>query len=203
MRLKIKVLEEFFKVTSKINIPSVLIGGLALPAYDVVRTTLDIDLSIYVKKQKKLNELVEQLFKKHIETKQNPKIEHDLFTIFSKKNEAEVWLKPCDAFDWDQEMLKRIEKFNNNFQVLAIEDFIMTKLARSDRTLIDLQDILQLLVANLNEIDWNYLHYRLEKIDIRDEFEKILEAFTLDLESEFKDKARRILQNYEDSKRDY
>jgi hypothetical protein len=196
----IRLLEDFFKVSSKMNIPSVLIGGLALPAYDVVRTTIDIDLAIYVKKQKKLNKLVNLLSKNDIETMQNPKMEHNLFTIFSKRNEAEVWLKPCDAFDWDKEMLKRIERFNKSFKVLALEDYIMTKLARSDRTPVDHQDILQLLISNTDKIDWDYLHYRLDWIEMRNEFERIIEAFTLEVDSEFENKAKKILEMYKDSK---
>lgn len=196
----IRLLEDFFKVSSKMNIPSVLIGGLALPAYDVVRTTIDIDLAIYVKKQKKLNKLVNLLSKNDIEIMQNPKTEHNLFTIFSKRNEAEVWLKPCDAFDWDKEMLKRIERFNKSFKVLALEDYIMTKLARSDRTPVDHQDILQLLISNIDKIDWDYLHYRLDWIEMRDEFERILEAFTLEVDSKFENKAKKILEMYKNSK---
>ncbi|TXT58797.1 MAG: hypothetical protein BAJALOKI2v1_300012 [Promethearchaeota archaeon] len=196
------MLKDFFKVTSKINIPSVLIGGLALPAYDVVRTTIDIDLAICVKKQAKLNKLVDLLAKNHIETKQNPKMNHDLFTIFSKRNEAEDWLKPCDAFDWDKEMLKRIKKFKENYQVLAIEDFIMTKLARADRTPVDHQDILQLLIINIDEIDWDYLHCRLDWIKMKDEFESIIDAFTLEVDSEFENKAKRILKNYKNPVKD-
>jgi murein endopeptidase len=39
------------ELASNIGIPTVLIGGLALPAYNVARTTLDIDICIYVTTQ--------------------------------------------------------------------------------------------------------------------------------------------------------
>jgi hypothetical protein len=182
------------------NVPSVLIGGLALPAYDVVRTTIDIDLAIYVKKQEKLNKLITLLSKNEIKTKQNPKTDHDLFTIFSKTNEAEVWLKPCDKFNWDKEMIKRITEFKEYYKVLAIEDYIMTKLARSDRTPVDHQDILQLLISNIEEIEWDYLHYRLDWIEMRNNFEQIINAFTLEVDSEFEKRAKKILNKYKNSK---
>lgn len=194
------LIQDFFEITSELEINSVIIGGLALPAYKVARTTLDIDIAIHITKQEDLNELLDFLSNRGIRTKQNPKIDHDLFTIFSKTSEAEVWLKPCDAFDWDEKMVENIIKFDKNIHVLAIEDFIMTKLARSDRSLIDHYDILQILISNINELDWDYLHFRLGWIGMRNDFEEILKAFNLDFDSKFQGQAQEILNAYENSK---
>jgi hypothetical protein len=89
------------ELASNLGIPTILIGGLALPAYNVARTTLDIDICIYVATQEQLDIFINNLEKAEIYTKQKPKIVHDVFTVFERKNEVESWLRPCDAFDWD------------------------------------------------------------------------------------------------------
>lgn len=69
-----------------------------------------------------------------ISTVQKPKINRNLFTVFGKFGEAEIWLKPCDAFHWDEQMVGKIQKLFDNVYVLAVEDYILTKLGRSDRS---------------------------------------------------------------------
>ena len=180
-----ELLKTFLTTTSKLSIPTVIIGGLALPAYHVVRTTLDIDLCIYITSQDQLDELLIKLNNNGLKTLQTPKIDHDLFIIFGKNNEAEIWLKPCDTFDWDNKMVEKIKKFKKMINVLAVEDYILTKIARSDRSSTDISDVLQILIANENEIDWNYLHERLKWAKVKGDFKKIIDAFSLS--SELKD----------------
>lgn len=194
-----RLINEILETTDILGIPTVLIGGLALPAYNVGRSTLDIDICIYVESQKELNKLIESLQNKGIETKQRPKIHHDLFIVFGKSNEAEIWLKPCDAFDWDKKMLKKTKPFQENFNVLAVEDFILTKLARTDRTSTDINDILQLLIANKNKINWEYLRYRLKWVGLTEDFTQILDAFTLDLDTKYKELAKSIIEKFKDN----
>ncbi|MBD3338787.1 MAG: hypothetical protein GF353_06755, partial [Candidatus Lokiarchaeota archaeon] len=49
------LLEIIFEKASQNNIPIVVIGGLALPAYKVGRTTLDIDISLNYQHLKELD----------------------------------------------------------------------------------------------------------------------------------------------------
>lgn len=195
-----KLINSFFKIATDLKIDSVIIGGLALPAYKIARSTLDIDISINVKSQKKLNRLVDKLENRGIKTQQNPKVSHDLFIIFGKGSEAEVWLKPCDTFAWDQEMIEKTIKFRKNISVLSIEDFILTKLARSDRSSTDINDIIQILIANVNSIDWNYLYYRLNWANIKNDFEKLLGDLLVKVNHQFKDVVNSILRQYQKSK---
>ena len=129
----------------------------------------------------KMNNFLNLLKENGISTIQTPKIEHNLFTVFGKGGEAEIWLQPCDVFHWDEKMLNKIQKFYSNVYVLAIEDFILTKLARSDRSSTDINDILQILIANTKKIDWDYLIFRLKWIDLEDEFKEVLKGFETDL----------------------
>lgn len=192
--------ETIFEIGSKLSIPCVLIGGLALPAYNVVRTTLDIDIAIYVKTQEELNNFIDALSQNGIKTLQNPKINHDLFTIFGKNNEAEIWLKPCDTFNWDQKMIKKTFIIEKNMKVLSIEDFILTKLARSDRSSTDINDVIQILIANTNSINWDYLYYRLNWAEVKEDFENLLNQLLLNGSSKFQDDVNKIIKEYQKCK---
>ena len=172
-----------FNVTTRLKIPAIVIGGLALPAYNVARLTLDIDICICVTSQDVLNQFVNALKENDISTLQNPKIDQDLFSVFGKNSEAEIWLKPCDAFSWDDQMVKRMQVYTINVHVLAIEDFILTKLARADRSSTDIDDIIQLLIANKDNIDQEYLHYRLRWVDLLSDFSEILNKSKIDFEN--------------------
>jgi len=49
------LLQKILKTAIDCNVPIVLIGRLALPAYNVARTTLDLDICIYITSQEELN----------------------------------------------------------------------------------------------------------------------------------------------------
>lgn len=184
------------EVADQLKIPAVLIGGLALPAYNVARTTLDIDICIYVKSREALNRFIEVLNNNDISTVQNPNLNHDLFTVFGKRDQAEIWLKPCDAFHWDEQMVEKIRKFFANVYVLAVEDYILTKLARFDRSSIDISDILKILIANKDELDWEYLRFRLDWIDLESDFKEILEGFKFDFNNNLRNISKEVLDKF-------
>ena len=196
MKLISNILQIILDVSSHHKIPTVIIGGLALPAYDVARTTLDIDICIKIKSQEQLNTFIEALEENEINTKQKPKIDHDLFTVFGKNSEAEIWLKPCDAFPWDDQMVEKIQLFFGDVFVLAIEDYILTKLARSDRSSIDIDDILKIIISNKDSLDWDYLHYRIKWLDLESDFKKIVKAFELDFNNNIRNISRDILDKF-------
>ncbi|NHJ19714.1 MAG: hypothetical protein EAX91_02135 [Candidatus Lokiarchaeota archaeon] len=188
--------QTIFGITTHLKIPAIILGGLALPAYNVFRTTLDVDICVFIKTQERLDELINALKKKNIITLQQPKIHHDLFTVFKDNSEAEIWLKPCDAFSWDQQMVEKIQHYTDDVFVLAIEDYILTKLARSDRSSIDIDDILQILINNHNEIDWKYLHFRIEWVNFVQDFKEILRAFEIGIDKKFQKIAKEIIEKF-------
>lgn len=182
--------------TVRFKITTVIIGGLALPAYNVARTTLDIDVCIYVESQEELEQFIKALYDKEISTIQNPKISHDLFTVFGKQNEAEIWLRPCDAFDWDNQMVEKIQNFFSNVYVLATEDYILTKIGRSDRSSTDISDVIQILIANKDKLDWDYLRYRLKWANLESDFKQILKGFELDYNNNLKNISKDIQEKF-------
>ncbi len=140
-----KLLEILIQVANELGIPTAIIGGLALPAYNVARTTLDIDFSIYVNKQEKLDEFLRKLKE---------------FGIH--------------RFRWDEEMVSRIRQFLGYFPVLAPEDFIVTKLGRADRSAIDVDDVIEVIVNNYKELDWDYLRGRVDWAGLQEDFIEIM-----------------------------
>ena len=190
------LLQTILKIATDCNVPIVLIGGLALPAYSVARTTLDIDICIYIISQEELNRFIEALNQNEISTIQKPKINRNLFTVFGKFGEAEIWLKPCDAFHWDEQMVGKIQKFFDNVYVLAVEDYILTKLGRSDRSSIDISDILKIIIANKDKLDWKYLRFRLKSTDLESDFKEILKGFRLDFNNNLRNISKEILDNF-------
>lgn len=190
------LLQTILKIAADCNVPIVLIGGLALPAYSVARTTLDIDICLYIMSQEELNSFIEVLNQNEISTVQKPKISHNLFTVFGKLGEAEIWLKPCDAFHWDEQMVGKIQKFFDNVYVLAVEDYILTKLGRSDRSSIDISDILKIIIANKDKLDWKYLRFRLKRMDLESDFKEILKGFRLDFNNNLRNISKEILDKF-------
>lgn len=190
------LLQIILKTATSCDIPTVIIGGLALPAYNIARSTLDLDICIYIKNQEELNKFITILKKSEISTIQTPKIKHNLFTVFGKGGEAEIWLQPCDTFHWDEKMVNRIKNFYSNVYVLAIEDFILTKLARSDRSSTDINDILQILIANTDTIDWEYLIYRLKWVDLEKEFNEVLKGFKSDFANNLRNISKDIWEKF-------
>lgn len=189
-------LQIIIDTASHLKITSVIIGGLALPAYKVARTTLDIDICINIKSQEKLNQFIKSLKENDISTIQNPKLDQDLFTVFGKNNEAEIWLKPCDAFNWDEQMVAKIQLFFESVKVLAVEDYLLTKIARADRSSTDISDVLQILIANKDNLDWKYLRFRLKWVDIESDFKEILNGFELDFDNHIRDVSKEILDKF-------
>ncbi|MHA1732044.1 MAG: hypothetical protein ACTSU5_08870 [Promethearchaeota archaeon] len=72
-------------------------------------------------------------------------------------------------------MVHRTRTFSKQYRVLALEDFILTKLARDDRGNRDINDVIQLLILNVEEIDWKYLNWRLEWAKVKKDFIEIID----------------------------
>lgn len=156
-----------------------LVGGMALPAYGVTRTTLDLDVAISFSSSAEISDFLSELQQYKVKTLQNPQLEHLVFVIFSTelKDEAEIWLSPCDAFSWDEEIINRIQAVEGDpdLRVLSPEDFILTKLARDDRSSVDIQDVLQILLAQQLSIDWSYLLTRASQQGVKSDLQGILQ----------------------------
>lgn len=94
-------------------------------------------------------------------------------------------------------MLKKVRPFFQNVNVLSIEDYILSKLARTDRSSIDISDIINLLIANKKKIDWNYLNYRLNWMELLDDFKKIIKGFEMDYNTNSNNFSKEILEKFE------
>lgn len=141
-----------------------LIGGYALPYYGRIRTTIDIDLAVAIKTEEELNQLRDWLqsidFEATVYSFLNPFI---VILDQKEKVEIELWLKP-DGIVFDDETLRRRKKVkldaNIEAWIVSPEDFIVNKLARPDRGVIDEQDVKSVLVRQGDKLDKEYLERR-------------------------------------------
>jgi hypothetical protein len=93
-------------------------------------------------------------------------------------------------------MVDKIQKYIDDIYILAIEDYILTKLARADRSSIDIDDILQLLINNYKIIDWNYLRYRINCVNLMRDFKEILRAFEIDIDQRYQIIGKKIIKRF-------
>ena len=147
-----------------------IIGGYALPLYGRIRTTIDIDIAVLIKTNEELNQLRIWLQSINFEMVQSS-ILNPLIVIIDqiKKIEIELWLKP-DGIVFDEETLDRRRKTKLDEKIeawfISPEDFIVNKLARPDRSVVDEQDVKSVLVRQKDKLDYEYLEKRAQKAGV-------------------------------------
>ena len=147
-----------------------IIGGYALPFYGRLRTTVDLDLAVAIKSQQQFNVLLNLLrsanFQPTIDSPNNP-----LIVVVDLKEgiEFELWTKP-DGIVFDEETIKRRRKVQLGegiwAWIVSPEDFIVTKLARADRGVIDEQDVKSVLTVQEGKLDYAYLEKRAKDVQV-------------------------------------
>lgn len=166
-----QALRRLVAVLNETNVPHMLIGGYALPAYGRIRATLDVDVAIAASFSEVVK-LHERLRERGFQLPSSPQRDAPLFvsTDLENKVEIEVWTKP-DGIVFDQELLGRrvkVRPFNDDFEMFAIgpEDFIVNKLARRDRGVQDEQDVISVLKRRKGKLDYDYLARRARHADV-------------------------------------
>jgi hypothetical protein len=162
----VKKLVNFFILN---NIDYMIIGGYALSYYGRIRTTLDIDIALCIKFEEDfqvfLQEAEKAKYSPSLASMKNPVC---ILLDIESGLEFEIWTRP-DGIEWDDETLdrRRIKRFDD-FEVWVIspEDFIVNKLARPDRGVVDEQDVKSVLVRLQDTLDWEYLENRAAKAGV-------------------------------------
>jgi hypothetical protein len=160
----LRSLERLLKLFEKKKISYMIIGGYALPFYGRIRATIDLDLAIVIKTKEEIDRLKNWLksidFEITVDSYLNPVI---VALDRKEKLEIELWLKP-DGIVFDDETLKRRKKVKLDTDIeawiVSPEDFIVNKLARPDRGVIDEQDVKSVLVRQDGKLDQEYLERR-------------------------------------------
>ena len=151
------------------EIDYMLIGGYVLPMYGRIRTTLDIDIAVALPTEESFARFLEGAeradYSVSLGSFQNPVCHlHDRLTDY----EIEIWRQP-DGVVWDNETLRRRRQANLagvEVWMISPEDYIVTKLARSDRGVIDEQDVKSVLEREDVALDWLYLRDRAERAGV-------------------------------------
>jgi len=146
-----------------------LIGGYALPFYGRVRVTLDIDVAVNIPDEEGFQGFCEDAleggYSVYLGSYENPVcIFHDRVTDY----EVEVWIRP-DGVEWDVRTLERRREVGvagMGVWIISPEDFIVSKLARPDRGVVDEQDVKSVLERRDAGLDWEYLEERAERAGV-------------------------------------
>ncbi len=164
-----ETLERIVSFHESQEIDYMLIGGYALPMYGRIRTTLDIDIAVALTTEEGFTRFLREAeradYSVSLGSFQNPVcLLHDRLTDY----EIEIWRQP-DGVVWDGETLRRRRKAilaGVEVWMISPEDFIVSKLARSDRGVIDEQDVKSVLEREDVTLDWLYLKDRAERAGV-------------------------------------
>ena len=161
-----ETLQNLAQVLDRSHVDYMLIGGYALPAYALIRATVDIAIAMNSKDPMQLKKELENAgFQVSSFTQDTPCF---ILTNIKTVTEIEVWLKP-DGITLDAECLRRRQKVNiteSKFWIIGPEDFIVNKLARRDRRNQDEVDVLSVLENNKLKLDIDYLYAVAERASV-------------------------------------
>ena len=169
-------LRNLVEVFEECEIPYAVLGGLAIPAYGVPRSTVDVDIGLAVGEEGKTREFMQKLRVRKVVALEKPKPEYTMVYMSDRGNlvDVELWFKP-DGITWDEETLRRRWKVafkvaRKRFEayVLSPEDFIVNKLARKDRSARDEEDVAGVMASSRDKIDWRYLARRARGAGVED-----------------------------------
>lgn len=146
-----------------------LIGGYALPYYGRVRVTLDLDIAVAMPDEEDFHafcgDAEKQGYSVYLGSYENPVcLFHDRVTDY----EVEVWTRP-DGVEWSRGTLERRREVGVagiRVWIISPEDFIVSKLARPDRGVVDEQDVKSVLERDDVRLDWRYLEERAERAGV-------------------------------------
>jgi len=160
----LRSLQRLLKLFEDKNVFYMMIGGYALPYYGRIRTTFDLDLAVAIKTEEELKQLRNWLKSIDFEVTNYSPLNLLVMILDQKeKVEIELWLRP-DGIVFDDETLRRRRrvKLDSNIEawIVSPEDFIVNKLARPDRGVIDEQDVKSVLVRQGGKLDKEYLERR-------------------------------------------
>ena len=178
-----QALRKLVGILDEDHIPSMLIGGYALPAYGRIRATQDIDIAIAASFSEVLR-FHKRLLERGFQLASSPNEQVTLFFITDLENRAEmeVWTRP-DGIVFDNELLRRrlkVRPFDDDFNMFAIgpEDFIVNKLSRKDRGVQDEMDVLSVLKLQKGKLDCEYLARRARAADVMGLLDVLMNAIT-------------------------
>lgn len=152
----------------RVQVEYMVIGGYALPFYGRIRTTLDLDVAVDVEDEEfrgLCSRAEADGYRMSLDSPLNP---YCIFLDTVTGFEVEVWKRP-DGIRWNGETLRRRRRFTVEgleLWVVSPEDFVVTKLARPDRSAQDEMDVNSVLERSGAGLDWRYLRARAEGVQV-------------------------------------
>ncbi len=159
------------------GVPLLLIGGMALPAFDVVRQTVDIDFLIAAGKESALRDVL-------VTAGYSEVARTEMFVRYSSPSvyhyDVDVLLVDDITFGQILADSRLFYMGESGFNVPCIAHMIMLKLHAmknsSSRVLKDLSDVVELLRANLGEVTESQLQAMCQKYGPAGVYQKIKDS---------------------------
>ncbi|MHA2250361.1 MAG: hypothetical protein ACXAD7_08360 [Candidatus Kariarchaeaceae archaeon] len=162
-----------------LNIPYVIVGGIAVIVFGRIRTTTDIDIILNHEDLDK-EKFVEVLNNNGFDASLNEMISFDEglhATIFFKETMFRIDLKGIYQ-EKDRVAIKeaKTEKFGDLIlKIDAPENIVLNKLYFGSE--IDIEDAMAVLAKNYDDLDFDRLADRCKNLGVHDEYEKLLSDY--------------------------
>ncbi|MEW6592210.1 MAG: hypothetical protein AB1305_00755 [Candidatus Hadarchaeota archaeon] len=174
----LETLRKLLDVLEKRGVDYMLLGGLALPAYGRPRATYDIDIAISIGDPKIFKQVEEDLIARQFQLPSGlePGVPCVYIGDLENQTNAEFWFKPDGvAFS---EAVKRRWRVDigggRKAWIIGPEDFIVNKLARTDRSELDEHDVIS-VIERQKKLDENYLQKRANAAGVLEVLEALRE----------------------------
>ena len=163
----LKALRHVWLTLRRLNVPTAVMGGIALAAWKYIRATRDVDLLVSIA-GRDMEQLIAELRAVEIHPKGNSPV-----ASLGQLTVVQMTYEPPETFmalqvdlllaesDYHEQALRRqvsmrLPDFDVEIGVLACEDLILHKLLAG--RIIDRADVAALLRANRKSLDLDYLH---------------------------------------------
>lgn len=182
----LKCLRKLIEAFEECGVSYAVLGGLAIPAYGIPRSTVDVDIGLAVSEEGKIRELIKELEARKLVSFEEAKPDYTMVYLSDRENlvDVELWFKP-DGVVWDEETMRRRWRVEFRTEgkpfkayILSPEDFIVNKLARKDRSARDEEDVVGVMASSKNKIDWRYLVKRAEGAEVEDLLQALREKIS-------------------------
>jgi len=182
----LKSLRKLVEVFEESKAPYAVLGGLAIPAYGVPRSTVDVDIGLAVSEEGKVRDIMQKLKARKMAMTEEAKPEYTMVYMSDRENliDVEIWFKP-DGITWSEEVLRRrwrvafkVDEKSFEAYVLSPEDFIVNKLARMNRSARDEEDVVGVMASSRDKIDWGYLGKRAKEEKVSDLLQELKEKIS-------------------------
>jgi hypothetical protein len=177
----LRTIDKIVKILENMNVEYAIFGGMALQAWQRLRTTLDVDIMV-IMDEITMKDLSDRMRKEGIRLESKTPIvklgDITLFRFLYTDKETFIDIKIDIAIamtEFFREVIGRavsLKVFNRKMRFVTADDLILLKLLAGRP--IDMVDAKEVLKINKDSLDMRYLKRQAKVLNIKKKFEKFL-----------------------------